>query len=287
MVMSKHHPAVSYEHIFADNASDDRTVQILKNLASKDSRIKIIVNSRNVGPFRNMWNALKSTNGDAVIPFVPADLQDPAEVIPEFINLWLSGYLVVFGIRRDRQEKFLLRNCRNLYYRLITKFAEAKIPRNAGEFLIADRKVIDSILSINDEYPYIRGLIAQTGVKSTQVEYRWEKRKSGKSKLNFLHLVDQAINGFVSTSRVPARLALMCGFIASFLGVLGAILTTLIVLFEKNPALPGIPTIIVSIMLFGGIQLFFTGLVGEYVLSIHGQVKKSPPLFEIEKINFD
>lgn len=285
-VMHKNCPEVEYEHIFADNSSTDNTVEILRSLASKDPRIKVIVNSRNVGPFRNMWNALKSATGSAVIPFLPADLQDPVEVIPEFVAGWQNGFLVVYGVRKNRQERLILRACRNIYYRVISKFADADIPRNVGEFLIADRKVIDSILKVDDEYPYIRGLIAQTGVRANSIEYTWEKRERGKSKLNFVQLVDQAVNGFVSTSRIPARLALIFGFISSILGILGAIVTILLIVFGHQQITSGIPTIIVSIFFFAGLQLFFIGVVGEYVLSIHGQIRRTPPIFEIERINF-
>jgi len=279
-------PGVEYEHIFSDNSSNDRTVEILRRIASKDLNIKVIVNSRNVGPFRNMWNALKSSSGSAVIPFLPADLQDPVEVIPEFFKAWQDGFLVTYGVRKNRQESLALRFCRNVYYRIITRFAEADIPRNVGEFLIADRKVIDSILKVDDEYPYIRGLIAQTGVRTKSIEYTWEKRERGKSKLNFVQLVDQAVNGFVSTSRIPARIALIFGFISSLIGILGAILTIGLIAFGHQQVTSGIPTIIVSIFFFAGLQLFFIGVVGEYVLSIHGQIRRTPPLFEVERINF-
>jgi len=276
---------IDYEHIFCDNASTDKTVSIIKTFASKNPRIKLIVNSRNVGPFRNMWVGLRNSTGDAVIPFLPADLQDPPSVIPEFVKIWLGGTSVVYGVRENRKESILLRASRGLYYRLIARFSGSDLPPHVGEFLLADRKVIDSVLKVDDEYPYIRGLIAQTKVPSKFVYYSWAKRSQGKSKLNYLQLIDQALNGFVATSRIPARLMLLSGFIAAFLGLLGALITTLLVLLTNVVAAPGIPTIIVSILFFGGIQMFFIGLIGEYVLSIHGQVRKNPPVFDIERIN--
>ena len=280
-------PEYQFEHIFADNASTDGTRLEITNLASVDSRIKMIVNSRNVGPFRNMWNALKHARGDAIIPFLPADLQDPVEVIPKMVRAWESGDMVVYGVRINRQESWLLRFYRRTYYKIIAKFAEATIPENAGEFLLADKRVVDSILSVDDQYPYIRGLIAQTAVRSSKIQYTWVKRKHGKSKLNFVHLVDQAINGLVSTSRIPARLALLAGFFLAGLGILGGLITILLVLFSNQHITPGIPTIIVSIFVFCGVQLLFLGIIGEYVLSIHGQVRKTPPMFEIELLNID
>lgn len=285
-VMSEKLPTYEYEHIFADNASTDATLHILRELAAQDSCIRVISNSRNVGPFRNMWNAMKSATGDAVIPLLPADLQDPPTVIPELVKNWEQGFLVTYGVRANREESLMMRLARGTYYRIIKKFAAAVIPLNSGEFLLADKRVVESILEVDDQYPYIRGLIAQTGVKSASVPYTWVKRKRGKSKNSFISLVDQAINGFVSTSRVPARLALLGGFILSILGVGYAVFTAFLALTSETSTPVGIPTIIVGIFLLGGIQLLFLGLIGEYILSIHGQVRRVPPMFETERINF-
>lgn len=285
-VMTEKLPEYEYEHIFSDNASTDLTLQRLREMASNDSCIRVISNSRNVGPFRNMWNAMKNASGDAVIPLLPADLQDPPSVIPELVKNWENGFLVTYGVRTNREESLVMRFVRGTYYRIIKKFASAVIPLNSGEFLLADKRVIDSILSVDDQYPYIRGLIAMTGVRSASVPYTWVRREHGKSKNTFISLVDQAINGFVSTSRVPARLALLGGFILSLLGIGYAIFTALLVLISDSPIPVGIPTVIVGIFLLGGIQLLFLGLIGEYVLSIHGQVRRIPPMFETERINF-
>jgi glycosyltransferase involved in cell wall biosynthesis len=284
-VMQEKLSGYDYEHIFADNASTDSTLVKLRELAAKDDHIKVISNSRNVGPFRNMWNAMKSATGDAVVPLLPADLQDPPSVIPELVKHWEQGFLVTYGVRTNREESIIMRIARGLYYRIIKKFASAVIPLNSGEFLLADKKVIDSILVVDDQYPYIRGLIAQTGVKSASVPYTWVRRERGKSKNSFISLIDQAINGFVSTSRVPARLALLGGFLLSLLGFAYAIFTVVIVLISDGTAPVGIPTIIVGIFLLGGVQLLFLGLIGEYILSIHGQVRRTPPMFEVERIN--
>ena len=285
-IMQEQLPHYDYEHIFADNASTDSTLIKLREIAAKDKHVKVIANSRNVGPFRNMWNAMKSATGDIVVPQLAADLQDPPAVIPELVKNWEAGFLVTYGVRAKREESLVMRFARGLYYRIIKKFAAAVIPLNSGEFLLADKKVIDSILIVDDQYPYIRGLIAQTGVKSASVPYTWVKRERGKSKNNFVSLIDQAINGFVSTSRVPARLALLGGFILSFLGVAFAIFTVISAWFTDGSAPVGIPTIIVGIFLLGGVQLLFLGLIGEYILSIHGQVRRTPPMFETERINF-
>jgi glycosyltransferase involved in cell wall biosynthesis len=285
-VMTEELSIYDYEHIFADNASTDATLQKLRIMASQDSRIRVISNSRNIGPFRNMWNAMKSSSGDAVIPLLPADLQDPPKIIPALVKNWERGFLVTYGVRENREESLIMRLARGAYYRIIQKFASAVIPLNSGEFLLADKRVIDSILAVDDQYPYIRGLIAMTGVPSASVPYIWAKRERGKSKNSLISLIDQAINGFVSTSRVPARLALLGGFIFSLLGVCFALFTAVLALTSENQTPVGIPTIIIGIFLMGGIQLLFLGLIGEYILSIHGQVRRIPPMFETERINF-
>lgn len=285
--MKKSLPNYDYEHIFADNSSTDGTVQVLKQIALEDKHIKIIVNSRNVGPFRNMWNAMKSASGDAVVPLLPADLQDPPEVIPQFVERWESGDLIVYGVRENRQEPLVMRVLRNIYYRIIYRFSEAVIPRNSGEFLLADKRVITSILNVDDTYPYIRGLIAQTAVRASSVGYTWEKRKHGKSKNGWIDLVDQAINGFVSTSRLPARIALIFGFFLSFVGLLGAIVIFAMTLAGDQNTLAGMPTLLVAVFCFSGFQLLFLGIIGEYVLSIHSHIRRSPSMFEVERVNFD
>ena len=156
-VMKEQLPGYDYEHIFADNASTDSTLARLREIAAKDEKVKVISNSRNVGPFRNMWNGMKSATGDAVIPQLAADLQDPPSVIPEFVKNWEAGFLVTYGVRAKREEPIIMRMARGLYYRIIKKFAAAVIPLNSGEFLLADKKVIESILAVDDQYPYIRG----------------------------------------------------------------------------------------------------------------------------------
>lgn len=285
-VMAKELPKVKYEHIFSDNASTDQTIKQLRLLAAKDKRIKVVSNSRNVGPFRNMYRAMGKAKGAAIVPMLPADLQDPAEIIPEFYNEWLKGTLVVFGERKNRQESIMLRVLRNIYYRLIRRFADGDIPMNSGEFMLIDRKIAENILALNDHYPYIRGLVAQSTNNVKSVSYTWTQRKHGKSKSNHLALIDQAINGLISTSRVPARLALLTGFIISGIGLLFGAWSLIVMLFFQTQTIQGIPTLIVALFIFGGIQLFFLGLIGEYILSVHAQVRQQPSVFDTETINF-
>lgn len=279
-------PGVKYEHIFADNASTDGTVEILKEIARQDSRVKVMVNSRNIGPFRNIYHAMSRASGSAIIPMLPADLQDPPEVIPKFYELWQEGFLVVYGERTNRQESRMMRITRSIYYRIIRKFADTDIPINAGEFMLIDAKVSQSILALDDYYPYIRGLVAQSINKSATVSYVWGQREHGYSKANLVNLFDQAINGLISTSKIPARIALFGGFIMSAIGFLLGIISMVITLLNPEATQNGIPTLIVGFFIISGIQLFFLGLIGEYILSIHSQVRRQPRVFETESLNF-
>lgn len=285
-VMQEKLPNINYEHIFADNCSTDSTVSILHKLAESDNRIKYFSLSRNVGALKNIYRALELANGSAMIPMLPADLQDPAEVIPDFYNKYLQGFLIVFGERSQREENIILRSLRSLYYLIIKKLSHNEIPLNSGEFMLIDKKIAESILQLDDQYPYVRGLVAITGAKSTSIKYKWVKRKSGKSKANFFLLVDQAINGLVSTSKMPARISLFFGFMLSILGLFLAGVLGVTALFGKLESPPGIPTIVALILFLSGAQLFFTGLVGEYVLSMHAQVRRIPKEFITIKYNF-
>ena len=283
-VMASKLPDVAYEHIFIDNSSTDQTIGILHEIKKSDSTVKLYVNSRNIGPFRSIYRGIKKSKGLSIIPMLPADLQDPPEVIPEFYNLWAAGNLVVFGERKNRQESIWLRSLRAIYYRTIRLLASYEIPLNVGEFMIIDRKIANAILETQDEYPYVRGLVAQSFPNAMKISYTWHKRKLGKSKSKPFDLIDQGINGLISTSRVPARIALFAGFAFSFLGILLGIWTFFVSLFADVGTENGIPTLIVGLFLFGGLQLFFLGLIGEYVLSMHSQIKRSPPVFDVDQV---
>lgn len=285
-VMKEKLPDLKYEHILTDNNSTDNTAEIMRQIAQTDANVKVIIRSRNVGAPRNIFLALKRASGNAIIPMLPADLQDPPELIPELFQAWTYGYLIVYGVRSKREENFFLRNLRTFYYKVLQKLSESEIRPNAGEFMLIDKRVAKSIIDTGDKNPFIRGLVALTSAKSTTVNYVWVRRRNGKSKATPLVLLDQAINGLVSTSRFPARIALLIGFFTSFFAFALAVYAFLVTLFGHSDSLPGIPTAIVAISFFSGVQLFFLGVIGEYVLSIHGQVKPEPESFELSVHNF-
>ena len=273
------------EHIFADNASEDATAEILRRLAAADPCVKVILNARNFGPFRSNFNALRYATGDAVVVFLPTDLQDPPELIPEMVKHWENGIEVVAGSRANREETLLLRTFRRIFYRMSNSLSEFEIPENVGEFQLIDRKVWEVVVSHTDQYPYIRGIIASTGFKRLILPYTWKARKRGISKNNALALIDQALNGIFSFTTVPLRLCSFLGFIIAAFAFLYAVFTIIWTLFNPADAPAGTQTMITAIFFFAGVQLAFIGLLGEYVTAIHAQVRRGPMVVERERIN--
>jgi glycosyltransferase involved in cell wall biosynthesis len=281
-------PNCDFEHVLCDNASTDGTPEVLRALAARDKRVKVILNARNFGPFCSTFNGLLSTSGDAVVVLLAADLQDPPELIVEFVKRWQQGYQVVYGIRKEREEGFIMRRVRRLYYWVVSKFADIQIPPNVGEFQLVDRVIIESLRQFDDYYPYIRGMIANCGFRATGVEYTWKARKRGFSKNRLYHLVDQGLNGLISFTKIPMRLCLLSGFTLASLSILYAVYSLAVHLLKHGKlAQPGIATLIVAIFFFSGVQLFFFGVLGEYISAVHAQVRKRPLVIEKERINFE
>lgn len=275
------------EHIFADNDSSDGTVEILREMASDDPYMKVILNARNYGPFRSNFNALRSATGDAILVFLPADLQDPPEMIAEFVKLWESGVEVVAGARANREESLILRMCRGIFYRLVRNLSDIDMPLDVGEFQLIDRKVWQAVVQHDDHYPYIRGIIASVGFRRVIVPYTWAARKSGISKNNLPRLIDQALNGIFSFTSVPMRLCTFAGMGMALFCFLYAFVAVGLWLFSSDLAPRGTTTMIVSLFFLSGVQMSFIGILGEYVTSIHAQVRKRPLVVERERINMD
>jgi glycosyltransferase involved in cell wall biosynthesis len=285
-------PQYDYEHIFCDNASTDSTAARLRELAANDRRVKVILNSRNFGPFRSNFNGVLATRGDAVLLFLPADLQDPPEVIPQLVAKWQEGYEVVYGVRKKREEGLIMRGARAVYYRLLNRLADLYLPPGAGEFQLVDRVVVDALRQFDDYYPYLRGMVASCGFRAVGVPYTWQARRRGKSKNRLYNLIDQGLNGMISFTNVPMRLCLMIGFMIAAASLLYAVVSLGVMLFYLiaygHPIAPrGIPTLIVGVFFFSGVQLAFLGLLGEYICAIHSQVRRRPLVIERERINFD
>lgn len=286
-VFEKDLPGYRREHVFCDNASSDATIMILREIAKSDPDVKIILNARNFGPMRSNYNGVMAATGDAVLLFLPADLQDPPSLLPEFVKLWEAGYEVVYGIRQIREEGRVMRAARQFYYQLLTRMSELQVPPNVGDFQLVDRNVVESMRQIYDVYPFMRMMTFECGYRAVGVPYRWLERRRGVSTNTLLRLIDQGMNGIVSFTLAPVRLLLFLGFALSALAMTYALANFLIgFIYYRSLAEPGIMTIITAVFFFGGVQLFSIGILGEYILAIYAQVRKKPVVFERERINF-
>ena len=279
-------PEYEYEHIFIDNASEDGTVRVLKQLAASDQRLKVIVNTRNFGHIRSPYHGLLQAHGEAVI-CLASDLQDPPALIPDFLRKWEEGYKMIRGVKTQSEESPLMFAIRKMYYNLINKVSDIKLLKNSTGFGLYDRCVIEELRKIDDPYPYFRGLVSDIGFSSYEIEYTQPARNRGITKNNFYTLYDIAMLGITNHSKVPLRIATMLGFgmsIISFLIAMGYLIAKLI--FWDQFTL-GTAPIIIGLFFFGSVQLFFIGIIGEYIGAIHTQVQKRPLVVEKERINFD
>ena len=275
----------TYEHIFIDNASTDNTLDVLKDIASKNAHVKIIVNSRNFGHIRSPYYGLLQAKGDAVILFV-ADMQDPASLIPEFIKKWEEGHQTVVGTKRSSEESSLMFSIRKLYYKTVNKLSNVNLIDNFTGFGLYDQEVINHLRNMDDPYPYFRGLIAEIGLGIYQIPYDQPIRTRGITKNNFFTLYDIGMLGIISHSQVPLRIATMAGFLISFISIVVAVIYFILKLIFWNSFSLGLAPVVIGIFFFASVQLFFVGILGEYLGSVHLYSKRRPLVIEKERINF-
>ena len=274
-----------YEHIFIDNCSTDQTVAKLKGMAAVDRRVKIIVNSRNFGHIRSPYYGLLQARGDAVVMLV-ADLQDPPELIADFVRKWEAGAKVVVGIKTASEENPLVYALRGLYYRIIRRFSSVDLLEQFTGFGLYDRQVVDILRGLREPYPYFRGLISDLGYGIERVEFRQPARQHGKTKNDFYTLFDMAMLGFTNYTKIPLRLATLLGFIAAGVTLLIGIGYLIAKLVFWNTFTAGMAPVLIGLCFIGSVQLFFLGIVGEYVGAIFTYIQNRPLVIEKERINF-
>jgi glycosyltransferase involved in cell wall biosynthesis len=274
-----------YEHIFIDNASKDDTRKILRELAEADPNVKVIFNARNFGHIRSGYHAMLQAKGDAVISLV-SDLQDPPELIKDLIAKWEEGFRVVVAIKENSDESPLFFAVRKAYYSLVTRLAEIELNKNATGFGLYDRRFMDVLRELDDPYPYFRGLVSEIGFPAAKILYHQPVRKRGITNNNFYSLYDMAMLGITNHSKVPLRIATMIGFLLSAFSLLVAVVYVGLKIAFWHDFELGLAPLVVGLFFFGSVQLFFIGILGEYIGAIHTQVLKRPHVVELERINF-
>jgi len=274
-----------YEHILIDNASTDRTVEILKEISAKDKHVKIIVNTRNFGQIRSPYHALLQVTGDAVV-CMAADLQDPPERIPEFIKQWEKGYKVVVGVKTRSEETWLFYLLRTIYYRVARRLSDVPLIENFTGFGIYDRAVVEALREINDPYPYFRGQIADLGYQRAEIAFTQPRRKRGVTKNNFYTLYDIAMLGLTGYTKVPLRLATMFGVLSAVISFIIGLIYLIYKLIFWYQFILGSAPLVIGLFFLGSVQLMFLGIVGEYIGAIYTQVVRRPLVIEKERINF-
>ena len=274
-----------YEHIIIDNCSTDNTIPIIKKIAEKDKRVKIIINSKNFGIIRSPTYGIMQTSGDAVI-YMNADFQDPVELIPKYIKKWEEGAKIVLGEKISSKENSFIFSLRKIFYYIINKISDIDLTQNTTGSGIFDKKIVDYIKTIEDPYPYFRGLLSELGYTIETIKFDQPKRLHGSSKNSFFILYDYAMLGIVKHSRLPLRLMTIIGFVTSILSILVALAFFIYKLFYWNSFELGIAPLIIGIFGIGSIQIFLLGLIGEYVGVLLIHARKLPMVIEKERINF-
>ncbi len=273
-----------FEILFIDNCSTDGTQEKLKYLANSDSRVKVILNTRNFGQVRSPYWGLLQSSGDAAI-LIASDLQDPPFLITELIDKWNKGWKVVLGQKNKSETNYLIHILRKIYYKTLKKISDLNVIENANGFGLYDKDVIRIIEKLEDPYPYLRGMVCEIGLPITTIDYIQKKRNKGKSKSNFLHLYDVAILGLINNSIMPLRMISFVGITTSLISILCFIIILTLKFIDLNYSIM-LPMIINSIYFLFGLLFCFIGIVGEYIASIFIYVRKRPPVIEKNRINF-
>ena len=276
----------NYEILFIDNKSQDKTRTLIRDICAKDKNVKAIFNAQNFGQFNSPYYGLINTTGDCTIS-VAADFQDPVEMIPKFVKEWENGYKIVIGIKNKSEESKIVYALRSLYYKMIKKFSEVEQIEHFTGFGLYDKDFIEVLKNLDDPDPYLRGIVAELGFERKEIPFTQPKRQRGKSSNNWYRLYDAAMLGITSYTKIGLRLATIVGFMISFLSVFVALIYLVLKLCNWNSFQAGIAPIIIGVFLLGGMQIFFIGLLGEYILNINQRIMHRHLDVVEEKLNFE
>ena len=275
-----------YEIIFTDNNSIDSTREKIISLCQENKNIKAIFNAKNFGQFRSPFNAMINANGDCVILMV-SDFQDPPKIIVDFVREWESGYKIVIGIKNKSKENLIMRFIRTLYYKLMKYISNIEHIEHFTGTGLYDKSFIKTISVLDDPDPYVRGIVSELGYKIKKINYEKQNRKAGKSKNNFFTLYNIAMISITNYSKIVLRLVTMIGFLFSFLSFIFGLIYFIYKIIYWHSFNVGIAPLILGVFFIGSIQLFFLGLIGEYIVNINDRLMKRPLVIEEKRINFD
>lgn len=275
-----------YEIIFTDNNSIDSTREKIISLCQENKNIKAIFNAKNFGQFRSPFNAMINANGDCVI-LMASDFQDPPKIIVDFVREWESGYKIVIGIKNKSKENLIMRFIRSLYYKLMKYISDIEHIEHFTGTGLYDKSFIKTISVLDDPDPYIRGIVSELGYKIKKINYEQQNRKAGKSKNNFFTLYNIAMISITNYSKIVLRLATMIGFLFSFLSFIFGLIYFIYKIIYWHSFNVGIAPLILGVFFIGSIQLFFLGLIGEYIVNVNDRIMKRPLVIEEKRINFD
>lgn len=274
-----------YEIIFIDNDSQDRTREILRQICSENKKIKAIFNAKNFGQFNSPYYCMLQASGDCVIAMA-CDFQDPVELIPEFVKAWEEGYKIAIGVKEESYEGFILKRLKKIYYDMIDKFSNIKQIKMFTGFGLYDRSFINILKELDDPTPFIRGIVAELGFRRKEIKFKQGIRREGKTSNNFYTLFDAAMLSFTSYTKIGLRLATLIGGFTMLISFIIAIVYLIMKLLWWDRFIAGMIPMLLGMLFIGSVQIFFIGMLGEYILTINQRVMKRPLVIEEERINF-
>jgi polyisoprenyl-phosphate glycosyltransferase len=277
---------LKFEILYVDDGSTDATPDILREFQALDERIRVVRFSRNFGHQLAITAGLEHASGDAVA-VIDADLQDPPEVLANFVAKWMDGFDVVYGVRAEREgETAFKRGTAKLFYRVMGKLSDTEIPVDTGDFRLMSRQVVDALLAMPERDRFVRGMVSWLGFSQAAIAYRREARAAGVTKFSLFKMMRFATDGVVSFSTLPLRLATWVGFAASGIAILGILITVIERLLGVEGLVKGWASLLVAILFLGGVQLICMGIIGEYVGRIYGESKRRPLYVVKERMGF-
>lgn len=279
-------PQYDYEILFIDNKSTDKTREIIREICKENKKVRAIFNCRNFGQFNSPYYGIINTSGDCCIT-ICADFQDPVELIPQFVKEWENGYKVVIGVKTQSKESKIMYALRSLYYKAIKKMSNVEQIEHFTGFGLYDKSFVKTLRELDDPQPFIRGIVAELGPERKEIEYTQPQRRAGKTHNNFYSLYDAAMLSFTSYTKIGLRLAVFAGGAFSVIGFIIALIYLILKLVNWYRFPAGTTPILIGVFLMGSIQMFFIGLLGEYIMNINSRVMKRPLVVEEERLNFE